>query len=181
MPRTCQSPQEGKQVFFPSPNHEAVPNKFLLFGGDVLVDVFPILEGWLLCLFPRPGSALAVENLTPGLMWAVGWFRVGYGSARGSGVRCGRRERGFWDCSSGAFRLSSGGQSILNSGFLRFPCDWDLFSSRPTILRMDEILHHLRNPGSDDSPINNNKYWASHGFQKWCEMDFASIHGICVF
>ena len=34
----------------------------------------------------------------------------------------------------------------------------------PIILWMDEILHHLRNPGSDDSPINTKKYW----FQPWC-------------
>ena len=35
---------------------------------------------------------------------------------------------------------------------------------------MDEFLHHLRNLGNDDSPVNSNKQWLPHGFlggAKW--------------
>ena len=43
------------------------------------------------------------------------------------------------------------------------------------ILWMDEILHHLRNLGMNDSPVNTNKQWLPM-VSKWCRI--LSIHSI---
>ena len=42
---------------------------------------------------------------------------------------------------------------------------------RPSILWMDKILHHLRNPRRMISPVNTNQQWCPM-VSKWCEMDF---------
>ena len=41
---------------------------------------------------------------------------------------------------------------------------------------MDEILHHLRNPGMNDSPVNTNAQWLPMA-SKWCER-ISSIHSM---
>ena len=50
------------------------------------------------------------------------------------------------------------------------------WGASPRLLWMDEILHHPRNPGIDNSPVNTNKQWFQPWFLRWCEMDVASIH-----
>ena len=42
---------------------------------------------------------------------------------------------------------------------------------------MDEILHHLRKPAMNDPPANTNQQCLPM-VSKWCEMEFATIHGM---
>ena len=46
------------------------------------------------------------------------------------------------------------------------------------LLWMDESLHHLRTPWNDDSPSKHHQTLWFPMVSKWCQMDFAAIHGL---